>query len=207
MVASASPPPLTAQELPVRHCWICQAEIRECMGFTLARDVLALEAGTRKEMPRESCSRCADRLAEYTAPLLEQHKAENGRLLATVRTQEAAHGERLDALAREIEALRDDLIQADAHLVATERQYNDALGLAVTRAQKAEAEIATLEARVHELDIIDHGPFDDKAKQLSAALYELPAVTEEQAGIIIDAARFILSQSRSLAAALALRSS
>jgi hypothetical protein len=48
------------QEPPIRHCCVCDAEIRECMGFCLARDVLESLETQRPVRVRELCWRCAD---------------------------------------------------------------------------------------------------------------------------------------------------
>lgn len=58
--AAASAIPETAGESEgVRHCMFCNADIRECMGFTLARDVLAcLEGSIVRRQVREICGRC-----------------------------------------------------------------------------------------------------------------------------------------------------
>lgn len=46
-----------------RACLFCGTPIHECMGFTLARDVLAATEGS-KSNPREMCFKCADLVSE-----------------------------------------------------------------------------------------------------------------------------------------------
>ena len=43
-----------------RPCAACGGMIHACMGFTKAGDVLAIEAGTRTERPRELCGLCSE---------------------------------------------------------------------------------------------------------------------------------------------------
>ena len=45
----------------IRHCIGCGRPIEACMGFGLARDILAIQDGTRKEFPRELCGVCVER--------------------------------------------------------------------------------------------------------------------------------------------------
>lgn len=47
-------------ETDERACMFCRTPIFECMGFTLARDIVAVEEGRRTKRPRELCGRCAE---------------------------------------------------------------------------------------------------------------------------------------------------
>ncbi len=42
-----------------RRCILCGAEIDECMGICLARDVLMVLRGEKRDWIRETCGRCA----------------------------------------------------------------------------------------------------------------------------------------------------
>lgn len=53
----------------------CGCTIEACMGFGLARDILACQNGTRTTMPRELCGRCVERASQnrqWFAALIEQ---------------------------------------------------------------------------------------------------------------------------------------
>ena len=39
----------------------CDRKIGACMGFGLARDIVACQDGTRKEFPRELCGVCVEK--------------------------------------------------------------------------------------------------------------------------------------------------
>jgi hypothetical protein len=55
----------------VRYCIGCDAEIGECFGFGIARDILAVQDGTRKLFPRELCGICGEIMYLYP-DMLEQ---------------------------------------------------------------------------------------------------------------------------------------
>lgn len=99
--------------LPVRHCWVCEAEIHECMGFTLVRDVLA-----ERHPPRESCSRCADRLSEFMAPLNEKITSLSLRCAELERAHQGARKERavLETAVRRIDAMNDNPADFNAEI-------------------------------------------------------------------------------------------
>lgn len=51
----------------VRRCCVCEREIRECMGFTIVRD-LARPDRRRRSMPRELCGFCVETLTPDRGP-------------------------------------------------------------------------------------------------------------------------------------------
>ena len=46
------------QKMNERRCVRCGVEIKDCFGFVLARDFLAVIEGLRVDIPRELCGRC-----------------------------------------------------------------------------------------------------------------------------------------------------
>jgi hypothetical protein len=59
----------------IRNCiGGCGHTIEQCMGFGLARDVLAIQDGIRKEFPRKLCGVCVERASldrEWFCRLIE----------------------------------------------------------------------------------------------------------------------------------------
>lgn len=53
-----------------RKCFICEKEIRECMGFVLARDII-FSRGTIREL----CEKCSWREAKYNQSCEKQYDA------------------------------------------------------------------------------------------------------------------------------------
>lgn len=43
-----------------RACMFCRTPITACMGFTLARDFIAISEGRRTKPARELCGRCVE---------------------------------------------------------------------------------------------------------------------------------------------------
>lgn len=70
---SETAPAPSEMTLAVRACWFCHAEIKECMGFVLARDVLEItESVFLPNGPRELCQFCADKVGEIISSICKE---------------------------------------------------------------------------------------------------------------------------------------